>query len=77
MIKTLTEEQFENWDKYMPLFLFSYREVPCIFTGYSSIHLLYGRQIRGPVSLLKEGFLKQDEKEDIPSQLLSVASNFS
>ena len=78
MINSLSEEQKENWDRFIPLFLFSYREVPCQFTGYSPFHLLYGRQVRGPLSLIKEGFLKgNQDQQDIPSQLLSVASNLT
>ena len=73
MINSLTEQQKENWDKYIPLFMFSYREVPCEFTGYSPFHLLYGRQIRGPLSLIKEGFLEQNTEQDIPSHLLAMS----
>ena len=75
MISTLDQEDMENWDKQLPLFLFSYREVPSDFTGYSPFHLMYGRQIRGPLDLIKEGFLGESDERDIPSRLLEMSSN--
>ncbi|XP_071944782.1 uncharacterized protein [Antedon mediterranea] len=77
MINSLSHVQRENWDRYIPLLLFSYREVPCEFTGYSPFHLLYGRQIRGPLSLIKQGFLGENTQTDIPSHLLGIAHNLT
>ena len=54
MIKTLDEKQTRKWDEYIPPFLFAYREVPSQATGYSPFELLYGRKIRGPLTLIKE-----------------------
>ena len=54
MIKTLDEKQMRKWDEYIPPFLFAYREVPSQATGYSPFELLYGRKIRGPLTLIKE-----------------------
>ena len=68
-------QQINKWDRHLPLFLFSYREVPSDFTGYSPFHLMYGRQIRGPLDLIKEGFLKEEESQDIPSRLLYMSAN--
>ena len=75
MINSLEEDEKENWDKHLPLFLFSYREVPNEFTGYSPFHLMYGRQIRGPLELVKQGFLEEGEGQDIPSRLLQMSAN--
>ena len=75
MLNTLDQEDMENWDKQLPLFMFSYREVPSQFTGYSPFYLMYGRQIRGPLDLLKERFLDQDQGQDIPSRLLEMSAN--
>ncbi|XP_071948879.1 uncharacterized protein [Antedon mediterranea] len=77
MINSLSHVQRENWDRYIPLLLFSYREVPCEFTGYSPFHLLYGREIRGPLSLFKQGFLGENTQTDIPSHLLGIAHNLT
>ena len=73
MIKSLTEDQKENWDDEIPMFLFAYREVPCDSTGYSPFHLLYGREIRGPLSIVKEGWLeKKGETKDVAEHLLNM-----
>lgn len=77
MINSLPAEQKENWDRYIPLFLFSYREVPSQFTGYSPFHLLYGRQVRGPLSLIKDNFLNQDTRHEISSNLLEIMANMT
>ncbi|XP_072014751.1 uncharacterized protein [Amphiura filiformis] len=78
MIKSLTEEQKVNWDDQIPLFLFSYREVPCEATGYSPFHLLYGREIRGPLSLIKEGWLEQTkEPQNVAEHLLEMSANLT
>lgn len=77
MINSLDQEGMENWDRQLPLFLFSYREVPSEFTGYSPFHLMYGRQIRGPLDLIKQGFLKDEEGQDIPSRLLDMSANIT
>ena len=42
-----------NWDKWLPYLLFAYREVPQSSTGFSTFELLYGRQVRGTLDLLK------------------------
>ena len=75
MINSLDQGEFENWDKHLPLFLFSYREIPSDFTGYSPFHLMYGRQIRGPLELMKQGFLGESDGQDIPSKLLEMSAN--
>jgi hypothetical protein len=44
----------KEWDKMIPYLLFAYREVPHATTGFSPFELLYGRNVRGPLDLLKE-----------------------
>ncbi|XP_035993666.1 uncharacterized protein LOC118563362 [Fundulus heteroclitus] len=43
-----------DWDQWLPYLLFAYREVPQVSTGFSPFELLYGRQVRGPLDLLKD-----------------------
>ncbi len=38
----------------LPYLLFAYREVPQESTGFSPFELLYGRNVRGPLDVLKE-----------------------
>ena len=44
----------KNWDKLIPFILWAYREIPNSTLGVSPNQLVYGRQGRGPLSLLKE-----------------------
>ena len=44
---------------------FAYREVPQESTGFSPYQLLYGRSVRGPGTILKELWTKED-KGNIP-----------
>ena len=36
------------------LLIFAYREVPCVTTGFSTFELIYGRNARGPLQVVKE-----------------------
>ena len=78
MIRSLSDEQMKRWDEYIPYFLFSYREVPCKTTGYSPFELLYGRQIRGPLSILKESWVSMETpSNDVVNQLLHMRKRVS
>lgn len=52
-------ETGRDWDKWIPFLLFAYREVPQCSTGFSSFELLYGRQVRGPLDMLKEEWMAE------------------
>ncbi|GBN18461.1 Gag-Pol polyprotein [Araneus ventricosus] len=45
-----------NWDKHIPYLLFAYREVPNCTTEVSPFQLMYGRQARGPLAVLKSSW---------------------
>lgn len=73
MMRSLTEDQMKHWDEYIPSFLFAYREVPCATTGYAPFELLYGRKIRGPLSILKDMWVSSDsDPNDVVTHLLSM-----
>ena len=38
----------------IPYLLFAYREVPQSSTGFSPFELMYGRDVRGPLDILRE-----------------------
>ena len=42
----------KDWDKHPPLVLLAYRVSPNATTGESPFHLLYGRELRLPLTLL-------------------------
>ncbi|CAH2283660.1 Retrovirus-related Pol poly from transposon 412 [Pelobates cultripes] len=44
----------QDWERLLPHLLFVYKEIPQEFTGFSPFELLYGKNVRGPLCLLKE-----------------------
>ena len=58
----------KDWDKILPFLLFAYREVPQASTGFSPFELVFGRNVRGPLDVVKESW------EEIPKSPESVVS---
>ncbi|XP_014857306.1 PREDICTED: uncharacterized protein LOC106926725 [Poecilia mexicana] len=54
MLRKFVSDTGADWDQWLPYLLFAYREVPQVSTGFSPFELLYGRQVRGPLDLLKD-----------------------
>ena len=64
MLKKMCEERPQDWDRYLPAVLFAYREVPQESTGFSPFELLYGRQVRGPMQILKKMWTGENEESE-------------
>jgi len=43
----------KEWDKYLPFLCFVYRDSVHAATGFTPFQLLFGKDVRGPLSLLK------------------------
>ena len=56
MLKKVASEEGRDWDTLLPYILFAYREVPQATTGFSPFELAFGREVRGPLDVLKEGW---------------------
>ena len=56
MLRKYALEAPQSWDELLPYLLFAYREVPQASTGFSPFELLYGRQVRGPLALVKDSW---------------------
>ena len=57
----------------LPYVLFVYREVPQSSTGFSPFTLLYDREVRGPLNVLKEEWeASKMSDENVLSHILSV-----
>ncbi|XP_076864257.1 uncharacterized protein LOC143516498 [Brachyhypopomus gauderio] len=56
MLKKFVADSGTDWDTWLPYLLFAYREVPQASTGFSPFELLYGREVRGPLDVLKEAW---------------------
>ena len=65
MLRNLCEEQPKQWNRYIPALLFAYRDTIHDSTGYSPFQLLYGRQVRGPLTILKELWTKEIQDEEV------------
>jgi hypothetical protein len=59
IIRCLADTFANKWDDCLKWALFAYREIPVESLGYSPFELLYGRQPRGPLSLLKTVWSKR------------------
>ena len=56
MIRSLTVDFKDAWDGCLPWILFAYREIPMETLGFSPFEMLFGRNIRGPLALLKSAW---------------------
>ncbi|GFX21296.1 transposon Ty3-G Gag-Pol polyprotein [Trichonephila clavipes] len=75
MIHHVIREYQRSWDRQLPFLLFAYREVPNTTTGVSPFRLLYGREARGPLAILKSSWAGEIHLPTNISQ--SSVKNFS
>ena len=54
VLLTMCAERPNDWDKYLPALLFAVTEIPQESLGFSPFELLYGRNVRGPMQILRE-----------------------
>lgn len=54
MLRRMCAEKPKDWDRYIGALLFAYREVRQESLGYAPFELLYGRTVRGPMSIMRE-----------------------
>ena len=73
MLRRLVKEEGRDWDKLIPYVLFAYREVPQTTTGFSPFELLFGREVRGPLDVLKEEWEASEKcKESVITHILEI-----
>ena len=73
MLKKVAIQEGKDWDKMIPYVLFAYREVPHSSTGFSPFELLYGREVRGPLDVIKETWVAKDNSNDsVVSHILAM-----
>ena len=63
MLQKMAAERPSDWDRYIPALLFSYREVAQASLGFSPFELVYGRSVRGPMSVLRDIWADEDINE--------------
>lgn len=49
----------DRWDEYLPYLCFAYRDTPHATLGFSPFELLYGRDVRGPLSIVRQQWAKK------------------
>ena len=52
MLKLVCLEKPKDWDSFIGPLLFAYREVRQESIGYAPLELLYGRSVRGSMSII-------------------------
>ena len=73
MIRSYCFDTEKDWDEGIHLLLFAVRESVQESLGFSPFELVFGHSVRGPLKLLKERFLSNDET---PLNLLQYVSDF-
>ena len=63
MLRRFVDADARNWDTLLPYMLFAYREAPQSSTGFSPNELVFGRQLRGPLDVMKEVWTDAQETE--------------
>ena len=67
MLRRMCAERPKDWDKYLPALLFAIREVPQESLGFSPFELLYGRNVKGPMAILRELWSGEASDEQVLS----------
>ena len=69
MLKRMCMERPKDWHMFIEPALFAYREVPHDARGYSPFEPLYGRNVRGPLGLIKDLFVNDTEIKEVPADV--------
>jgi hypothetical protein len=81
MLRKTVQSQPRLWHRYLPALLFACRELPSESTGFSPFQLLYGRDPRGPVSLLADTWVEagdaQSEGKPLYKYLFDLKNSIS
>ena len=71
-------EDLKSWDSLLKFVLFAYRDTPHIVTGYSPFTLMFGREVRGPLALLRSSWAEDSEDPcDVGEWLVNVKARMS
>lgn len=67
MLRKVSTNRPREWDRLLPSILFAYRELPQDTLKFSPFELVYGRTARGPMSILKDLYIRRDLEEEVKS----------
>ena len=71
MLEKVVMKKKHDWDIYLPMLLFVYREIQHETTGYSPFELLFGRVVKSPISNLKEKWINSKPVKQYPFELIN------
>jgi len=63
-LRKLCVDKPKDWHRYLIPSLFALREIPSDRTGFSAFELLYGRAVRGPLTVLRDLWEDRSIKDD-------------
>jgi len=63
MFRANSAQSQQPWDEVLPWVLFAYREIPVETLGFSPFEMLFGRNVRGPLQLVKSGWKPKSVKK--------------
>ena len=76
MLRKFVDADAGNWDALLPYVLFAYREAAQASTGFSPNELVFGRQLRGPLDVMKEVWTDsqqpQPEAKSVIQHMLNI-----
>lgn len=73
MLRKFVSSTGSVWDQWLAYLLFAYREVPQASTGFSPFELLYGRQVQGPLDLLRDHWERtENERDNIAAYVIKM-----
>ena len=72
MLRKVLRGEKRDWDTVLPYVLFAYQEVLQATVGFSPFKLLYGQNVRGPLDVLQEEWIQNQEAE---TDILSYVTN--
>ncbi|XP_059177648.1 uncharacterized protein K02A2.6-like [Physella acuta] len=64
MLRKLAANEPDDWDRFLGAALFAYREAPNESTRFSPYEIVFGRKMRGPMSILKHLFTDEGTNQD-------------
>ena len=71
MLEKVVMKKKHDWDIYLPMLLFVYREIQHETTSYSPFELLFGRVVKSPISNLKEKWINSKPVKQYPYELIN------
>ena len=77
MIRTYCYDQEKDWDEGIHVLLFAAREAVQESLGFSPFELVFGREVRGPLRLLKESWLVEDNEVNLLEQVSKLRERMS